>query len=318
MSDAAAVAEQPELDEAATAADIAEAAELDAGFAGTPTEKTPPAEEDAEAKAAKEAADKVAADAAAAAAVPVEYVQITKSEWSDLQAQAKEITTIRDEHRKDLDRAFGKVGSVERTLKELQAATPAGHAVEITDDIVAELTESFPEIGGLVLKSFKNMAGKLKGTAAPAAAGLTPEQVDAAVTAKFVATQVEALEDDYPTWREIVGDKESKNPWRQWLATQPAEYQTRLTSTNSAAVISKSIAKFESDTAQAKAVTDAAKAVADKAAADKAAKDKDASTRQQRLEAAATSRGAGGHVADDSEDPFEVGFKSGPAGQKVS
>jgi hypothetical protein len=298
---------------AAEEAEAAEAAELEAGFTDTPTEETPPVGEDEAAKKAaaeKEAADKAAADTAAAtAAAQVKYRQVTEDEWTTLQAKAGEIDQIRADHRKELDKAFGKVGGLERTLATIQAATPAGYAVEVTDEIVADLAKEFPELGGLTLKAFKTFASKLKGTApaAPAAAP-DPKAIEATVTARLVALQTEALDDDRPNWREIVGAPDAKNPYRTWLATQPPEYQAKLASTNSAIVISRSILKFE----DAKAVADKAAAAAaeKKAEADKkkAAEDK----RRGVIAAAVSPRGTGGHAAPaPKDDDFEQGFKEG-------
>lgn len=295
------------------AAEAAEAAELEAGFTDAPTGETPPAATDeaaAKEAAEKAAADKVAADAAAALAAQPKYRQVTEDEWTKITAKAGEIDQIRADHRKELDKAFGKVGGLERTLATIQAATPTGYAVEVTDDIVADLTKEFPELGGLALKAFKTFAGKLKGTApaAPAAAVIDPKEIDAIATAKVVALQTEALDDARPEWREIVGAQADKNPYRTWLATQPPEYQAKLASTNSAIVIERSIKKFEeakatADKAAAAATEKAAKEAADKAAADK---------RRGVLAAAVPPRGSGGHAAAaPKDDDFEEGFKNG-------
>lgn len=288
------------------AAEIAAQAEFESGYLGEPTESAlPVTPEEIEKKTAEDAAAKKAADdkaAAEKAAIP-EYRQITVAEYNELKAMSTQIDTIRADHRKELDKAFGKVGGIERTLTALQAATPTGYTVDVTDDVVAELAEVFPELGKMTLEALKKFASKLKGTAPPAAvaAEVDPKQVRTTVETQIVAIQTEVLEDEHPDWRTIVGDKDSNNDYRKWLAKQPAEYQQKLVSTNSAAVIGKSIVKFKAEAAEV------AKAAAVKVAADKAVP----STRKQRLEAAATPRGAGGHTTDDTEDPFEEGFKTG-------
>lgn len=255
--------------------------DLESGFSGTPTENTPPAEEKTD---------------SAAAAPEVKYRQVTEAEWEASQAASVQ---FKDELAKVRDTAFGKVGGLERALKELQQATPKGYEVDITDDIVADLRTEFPEIGDLTLKALKSFAGKLKGTAP--AAGVDPaqfgEQVTAEVTTRLRAIQAEALDDDYPTWREIVGSKDSDTPYRKWLATQPAEYHQKVISTDSASIIGKSIAKFEA---------------AAKTAAEPATPKPAPSTRQQRLEAAVVTKGIGGAAPGPTdEDEFNAGFKSG-------
>lgn len=285
------------VDPAIAANAAAEEAEFESGFADTPTEKTPPAEDDTEEEPV----------ATPAAPEPPKYRQVTEAEWQSVQEASTLIAQIKADNTAGLDKAFGKVGGLERALKELQSATPQGHTVEITDDIVAELQEEFPEIGGLVLKSFKALAAKLKGTA-PAAA-VDPQELEAKATtaaeARLRALQIEALEEDHPNWNVIVGaPTDTDNPYRKWLATQPAEYQARLNSTVSAVVIGRSITKFET----------AAKAAADAAAlaAAEAAKKAKPSTRQQRLEEAAVVKGAGGNAPGPTDDDqFEAGFKSG-------
>lgn len=290
----------------AAAVEAAEAAELEAGFTDAPTEVIPPVIVDEAAKAAeKEAADGVTA--AAAANKPV-YRQITEQEWTQVQSTAAAIDTLKTEHRKELDRAFGKVGGLERTLKTIQEATPAGHTVEVTDADVADLAKEFPELGGLVLKSLKSVAGKLKGTAPAAPAAPDPALIEATVQTRLIALQSEELEDARPNWRTITGTPEAKTPYRVWLATQPAEYQAKLASTNSAMVIARSLDKFE---AAAASIAKDAAAAAEKAAAE-AAKKAAADKRRGVIAAAVPPKGSTGHVpAGSADDDFEDGFKNG-------
>ena len=302
MADATAVVVDPLEDEVT---DEALDAEFDSGFTGTaPTVVTPPADDAA--KEAEAAAKKAADDAAAAAAAVPKYRQVTEEEFADFQTASTLIKTLGADPAKRLDQAFGKVGGLERTLKELQAATPHGYAVEVTDDIVADISAEFPEIGAGTLKAFKVFASKLKGTAAPATVDpkVFEEQMRTVASDHMRTLQIEALREDYPNWLEIVGTKDSTTPYRKWLSEQPADYQTKLTSTDSALVISKSLQKFEA--AQA-----AAKVIADKAAAD-ALKNKTPSARQKLLESAVVVRGAGGTPPGKSEDDeFNEGFTKG-------
>ena len=277
-----------EVDAAAVDAE-AEAAEFAAGFDGTPTEKiTPAVDETPEEKVAEIPA--------------VKFKQVTEAEWEAMQGVSTQIEKIRADQTAGLDKAFGKVGGIERTLRELQQATPKGYEVEVTDDIVADLKAEYPELGELTLKALKTFATKLKGTAGTPATVDPKEfeqQVQAAVTGRVRALEIEALEEDHPSWREVVGKKDdAENAYRKWLAAQPAEYQTKVNSTESATVIGRSITKFEAD----------AKKAADAAA--EAAKKVVPSTRQQRLEQAAGVKGAGGNVPGPTEDDeFLAGFK---------
>jgi hypothetical protein len=285
------------LDDAAAEA-LADA-EFDSGFTDAPTEVTPPVVKE-------EAAEAVVVEPAVV--VPeVKFRQITEAEYTALMAASTQIEQIRADQARIRDTAAGKIGGLERTLATLQAATPAGTTVEITDDMFADLKKEYPELGDLVLKGMRNVAGKLKGTA-PAVAP-DPTQIDTTLTNRLVALQIEGLDDERPNWREVTGPVNSNTPYRQWLAKQPAEYQAKLGSTNSAAIISRSITKFETDAAAEKTAADAVTAAAEKAAAAKLVKKP---TRQQVLEAAATPRGAGGHTpAVAAEDDFAAGFKNG-------
>lgn len=278
-------------------------AEFDSGFADKPT-VTPPAEETDETAEAGEAAP-----AAADVAPEVKYKQITEDEWTALQAAAAEITQIKAEQRKELDRAFGKVGGLERTLKEIQSATPQGLTVDVSDDVVADLKAEFPELGDLTLKALKKFAGGLKGTAP--VTGQDPQQVEAAISGRIRAMQEEALDDEHPDWRAVVGDPDSETEYRKWLAKQDAAYQQKLNATNSAAIIGRSISKFKSDAAAAAAAAEAdAKAQGAKDAAEKAKKAA-ADARQQRLASATTESGKGGHEsAPTDDDAFNEGFNS--------
>ena len=226
-----------------------------------------------------------------------QFHQLTEAQWQSLQAMSTQIDAVRADGVKWRDTAFGKVGGLERTLQQLQAATPSGFTVDVTDDIVADLAAEFPEVSTRTLAAFKVFASKIKGTG-PAAAPAAIIDFEKEIQTRLVALQVEALEDAHPTWREITGEQHSNTPYRQWLAAQPAEYQKKLNSTNSAQVLSRSIEKFEAAAAAATAAATKAK--------------EEPSTRKQQLAAAAVVRGAGGRAPTTTdEDQFTVGFESG-------
>lgn len=291
------MAEQEQVAETAAA----DAAEFDAGFTGKPTTEVPPPAEEAPPAPAEEAPP--------AEPPPVKYAQITEAQWNELLAKSTAIDQVTADFKKRIDTNVGNYGELARTLKQLQSATPSGYTVEVTDDIVADIKTEFPELADLTLKAFKAFGSKLKGTAPTAVAPPPVEdpaefeaKVSASVSARLIALQTEALEDEFADWRTIVGKPEDKeNTYRKWLATQPAEYQTKLASTNSAAVIARSIASFQK--AAAKPPAPAAPAAPAKPAA---------STRQQRLEAAVAPRGAAASAsAPTDKDDFAAGFASG-------
>ena len=277
--------------------------EFEAGFTGKPT-ATPPADPKTETppeETLEGDLEEPAVEAPAEATPEIKYHQLTEEQWAGMQALSTQIDTIRADHAKRLDTAFGKVGGLERTLQQLQQATPAGYTVDVTDDVVAEIAEEFPELGKRTLAAFKQFASKLKGTGPVVQLQASPVDVEARigteVQSRLVALQIEALEDAYPTWREITGALDSKTPYREWLAKQPAEYQHKLASTNSATVIARSLEKFEKESVVK--------------APDPKPKETPASTRKQQLEAAAITKGAGGRAPGRTDDDeFEAGYNS--------
>ena len=94
---------------------------------------------------------------------------------------------------------------------------------------------------------------------------------------------------EHKDWRQVVGKADDKNEFRTWLATQPAEFQTEINTTQDASAISDALTKF-------------------KASAKKTA----ISQRQSRIEAAVVVKGAGGTAAAPSDDDdFNDGFRNG-------
>lgn len=225
-----------------------------AGFEN-PTAQTPPAPDPKEEKAEpeKEAAAPEGDDAPKDPPDPVdpppppepEYVKITKEQYAKLEGAATEVETLKSK----LDKAFGSIGGVQQLVKELQAKTPEGAAVEIPAEAFQEMEEEFPDIAkhmrGVLEKTLKNVRGT----------GETKTVVDTEAMSKLVADgikqrEMETLEDDHPDWRVIVGAVDSadkadpNNPFRKWLKTQPVSYQEKINSTHSAAVLSRAIDKF--------------------------------------------------------------------------
>jgi hypothetical protein len=234
------------------------------------------------------------------AAAP-EYVQITKEQFASLEAAAAKV----GDFDKKFDKAFGTVGGMQDVIKQLQSATPKGEAVVISDDMFAEMAEDYPQLAaqfrGVLEKVLKGARGT--GTADPAS-------VDPAVVTKMVADgikqrEMDALEDDHPGWKTIVGAVESaekadpNNLFRKWLTTQSEAYRTKITSTQSASVLAKAIDRFKEAT---KTPPPPPKAPTLKDLARKA-----------NLKAAIPLRGDGNPPppSKNADDEFEAGFRSG-------
>ncbi len=223
------------------------------------------------------------------------YVQITQEQFDSLQAAATKTTAIEGQ----LSKVFGTMGDMQQIVKKLQSATPAGMSIEIPKDAFAEMERDFPELAAHLRAGLEKSLKGVRGTADGVAAD--PDAVGKLVDEKTAKLQIEALEDAHPTWREIVGavgsdgKHDPENPFRKWLATQPAEYQAKINATNSATVITRAIDKFI-----------AAKAALPKTPATPAPK---VAARNDRIRDAIQPRGDGGQPAPPAKDDFAEGFR---------
>jgi len=273
--------------------------DFDAGFADAPAAPTEtPEKQDGQEETP------VAAATAAAPAAP-EFVQITKEELASLKASAAAVEELRTTLTQNNDKAFGKIGGIERLIKELQNTTPAGEAVELSEEDMAEFAAEYPELATMQRTVFNKALSKIKLRGTGTGEAFDPGQVDELVrkglepALKGVDDRVEYLVEsrllsrEHPDWREVVdaGKPDSKNPYRTWLAAQPAEYQKLVNDTFDSSVISEALTKFKA---------------AEKAKAT-------ISQRQSRMEvAAAAPRGVGGHAdTKTDDDDFDEGFRNG-------
>lgn len=221
---------------------------------------------------------------------------LTEDEVNELKSKAEQF----DKLRKMQDTAFGKIGGIERILSQMQQQTPSGVKVEITDDIVDDIKEDFPEIAEAQLKVLKRFAEKLTGTQPlqapkdepPAAPAIDPETLVERAKREMAE---ETLDGTHEGWREIIGlpDEDGNIPdteFRRWLATQDERYQDRVESAYSPAIIGKAVDDFN---------------------AYKAKNQAQVNTRKARIEAAVTPKGTGGHAPSRSsdDDDFEAGFR---------
>lgn len=233
-----------------------------------------------------------------------EYVQITKQQFERFEAAAKRS----DDYEKQFSKAFGSIGDVQKIVKSLQGQTPRGVAVKIPDGAFAAMEKDFPELAthmrGVLEASFKGLEGTGSSSAHVDAAEFERKIDQAAVRHQF-----EALDDEIPDWRKLVGavdtskgeKPDAENPFRKWLATKEQAYQDRINGTNSAGVITRAIRAFQSETKAAAAAPQTA-----------TKPDQRATARQNRIQDAVRPKGDGGHPpAKDADDDFMAGFKSG-------
>jgi hypothetical protein len=233
---------------------------FDSGSTETPTEETKPAAEEAP----KEEA-----------APEPKYAQITEAQYQDLMAKAASV-----------DKAFGKIGGIERTLATLQ--TPSGQSIEVSADDFAELREEFPELAELQAKGLNKVLGKLKGPASDPAAidKLVGDRV-ADVRKQLIDASLDAIVDgDWVT--------EFNSPECQtWMNSQPENVQA-LAASDSARDAARFLRMYQASKAKPKPEPKP-----------------EPSTRKQQLEAAIPPKGTGGHPSSPKENAFAAGFESG-------
>lgn len=302
----------PPEDDKAIEDHAAEEKQARADFESGMPEEVAPAKRGAKPEAAEKPEPKPAAKAAdpAPVAKPPEpkYVRVTEEQFAALNAAAAKTASFETQ----LSKAFGTIGNMQKVLTTLQAATPRGFKVEIPKDAFAAMERDFPELAQHSRAALEATLRGLTGTG-PANAEIDPEQLTrlvgehaAKLRAERTEEEVEALVDIYPDWRKIVGAvntlagevPDPNNPYRKWLATQPADYQARLNSTNSAAVISRSISRFQTETKTVVAKPPAANL--------------QAQLRAARIRDAVQPRGDGGQAppARTDDDEFMAGFAS--------
>ena len=248
------------------------------------------------------------AEAAQEPAPPPKLAQITEDQYAELLARAAAVDELKAGLDKKVDTAFGKIGEINRLIASLQQSTPAGEAISLNDDDLAELSSEFPEIAAMTAKGLNRVLSRLKGTG-----GTSPDiesivQQRLAPVMEALPTRVEAmvseklLAKEHGDWRAIVGKPDEKTEYRAWLSTQPAEYQKTVSETYDSVVIGESLTRFKAEQAKAQA-----------AAEDARKKAEAANQRKSRFEAAATPRGMPGNTPLESDETagFRAAFSSG-------
>lgn len=138
---------------------------------------------------------------------------------------------------------YGEIGNINRTIQQMQAA-PKGDA-PVTDEVAAALAEAesiseeFPEIGGPMVRALKAIAARSPKASEPD--GAFDERVSAKVIQLRQAEALETLLDDHPDFYAVRETAEFK----AWKDKQTPEYQQRINTTESSAVLSKALTTFK-------------------------------------------------------------------------
>lgn len=283
-------------------------AAFESGFTGKPIEPTGDATPAGE---IEEEPEKPEVKPAPVVELP-KLAQITEVQFQSLMANAKTVEDVKSAMEKRFNDAFGKMGGLERTLKQIQDATPVGQAISVSDEDLAELKTEFPDLTANLAKGLTRVLGKMKGTAP--APTFDPASIDERVNslvearvsqereATLKAVAVERLTDRHENWREIIGPKDSTTPYRQWLAAQDPVYQATVLDSWDARVISKSIDAFHTFEKEKQKKKPASP------------KPNGSDARNQRLAEAVLPKGNAAPSKPQqltAEEEFEAGFKSG-------
>lgn len=237
-----------ETSDTAAADDAESEGNFASGFAGVEgkTDTKPPA---------KPAQPEPARDAAQAEVESApEIISITKKEWDEIKAAASRTASYDSQFSK----LFGTLGNVTKQLSTFQtkaapeAASSPARKVEISKEAFAEMEKDFPE---LAQQTRAALEVALSGLPSPNGAEIDTTKIEGMWASYSARREVEALEDAWPNWREIVGavdvSRETpnpENPFRKWLGTKDAAYQDRINGSESAAVIGRAIRLFQKET----------------------------------------------------------------------
>lgn len=193
---------------------------------------------------------------------PTPY-QVTEAQINDLVTKARSVddlsVTLGKVHASLYGDVYGKLGGLERVIKQLQESTPAGQAIEVGDKDLEELKEEFPDLTAKLAKGLTRILSKFKGTAQPGVVQ-TPVNTDEifarttqAADARVASSQeailrrvaVDRLTDKHEDWKEIIGEPDATTPYRTWLQSQDSVYRTKILGTWDPREIGKSIDKFK-------------------------------------------------------------------------
>lgn len=306
------VVEAAELDE--REAELAFASGYE-GSATTPTETSPPV--DVATTSAEHTnpstEDSRVSDAVSTTPISEPSVSLPESQLRDLLTKVNSVDEIRAAIEKLRGDAFGKVGGLERTLKQLQEATPAGQAIEVSASDLAELESEFPglNLGPSLAKGLTRVLSKFKGTGAPVV-GITPEELQAHLNvraqqdAEFREEErkrqaAERLTDLHEDWQHVIGPVNSQTEFRTWLKGQGAEQETAFLSSWDPRFIAKTLTKFKSAKQAPPIVPKPATSGKD--------------PRTQRLAEAVPAKGGGMAPAKSKVNEEELAFEAGYSGK---
>lgn len=242
--------------------------DLMAGFSDEPTE-TPVQSEQAQGETPADTQQ-----AAEPAAPAVKYAQIPEDEYLALKATAAKIPEIEARFQQQQDKAFGKIGGLERLIQESRASG-GGLAKEDVDQFRGD----FPELAAVLDK----MVGAKQTFNAD-------EVVKPALTELDRKWEMRALKRVHPDWQEV----SQSDDFKAWVPTLPEAEQQKLATSWDSDFLADTLTKFKASKKPAATPAPAP-----------------ASSRKDVLQSAITPRGTVAHQGADDNDEFLAGFNTG-------
>ena len=176
-----------------------------------------------------------------------EFVQVTAAQLLDIQNAIKELPGIKDALHRGVSGMGSKVGTIEQALRKIQEA-PAGKKVKLSREHFTELSKDFPDIVDMTVAGFnRGIENASFGSDAPAVdiGAKVKEGIDAAIPQIIAtveqSTSLKVMDGLRTGWLDEVQGK----PYRDWLATQPAEYQTKINDSWEVADVWGSLKSFD-------------------------------------------------------------------------
>jgi len=294
-----------------TEEETAAEAAFDSGFDGTvetPTD-TPPAES----ASASESTEEVTPEAPSPKEEPVKAAQqdakLSDEQLQEILAKVKTVDQFSAVVEKLRGDTFGKIGGLERSLKQLLEQTPNGQPIEVKAEDLKGIETEFPglNLAPALAKDLTAVLSKIK-TGAPAV-GLSKTELDAirndvdsvkkALVEDAKARAIERLSDMHEDWQDMVGSDTNETEFRSWLKKEkPDQVKAFLESWDP-----KFVGKF---------LTEFKKAKEAREKTPEPPKPKPKPSREQRLAEAIPAKGGGAPMQtskrSEEEDAFDSGF----------
>lgn len=168
---------------------------------------------------------------------------------AELQQLKSQVSAIRSTADPDaVRRLHGEIGNINRTLKQLQSASPT-QVAEAEDELANALKDAekvaaeFEEFGTPMVRALKAIAARNVGQKEALPAEQIAEQIEARVSQRVMQIKqkeaVEAVSEEHPDWAELRQRKE----FGEWLQSKPPEYQQKLMNSWNSAVIARGLAE---------------------------------------------------------------------------